>query len=209
VATHPTDREAGVTLADLLRADERYDDSAKVLDGLIAAGAPDWRLLYMRAVDNQETGRWDAAEADLQRALKIRPDDPELLNFLGYTWIDRGEKLTQALAMVRKAVDLDPHSGAMIDSLGWGYYRLGDYQSAVDNLETAVTLEPADPDVNNHLGDAYWRVGRKLEARFQWTRVLSLDPSAKLKAEVEGKLKSGLEGPDAPAVVADEQAPHL
>jgi Flp pilus assembly protein TadD len=209
VAMHPKDREAGVTLADLLRADERYDDSAKVLDGLISAGDPDWRLLYMRAVDNQETGRWADAEADLQRALKLRPDDPELLNFLGYSWIDRGEKLNQALAMVRKAVDLDPHSGAMIDSLGWGYYRLGDYQSAVDNLETAVTLEPADPDVNNHLGDAYWRVGRKLEARFQWTRVLSLDPPAKLKVEVETKLKSGLDGPDAPAVVADQQVPRL
>jgi Flp pilus assembly protein TadD len=209
VAAHPADREAGVTLADLLRADEHYDESAKVLDGLIAAGPPDWRLLYMRAVDNQETGRWEDAEADLQRALKLRPDDPELLNFLGYSWIDRGEKLTQALAMVRKAVDLDPHSGAMIDSLGWGYYRLGDYKSAVDNLETAVTLEPADPDVNNHLGDAYWRVGRRLEAQFQWTRVLSLDPSAKLKTEVETKLKSGLDGPDAPAVVADQQAPRL
>jgi Flp pilus assembly protein TadD len=209
VSTHPADREAGVTLADLLRADERYDESAKVLDGLIAAGTPDWRLLYMRAVDNQETGRWVDAEADLQRALKLRPDDPELLNFLGYSWIDRGEKLTQALAMVRKAVDMDPHSGAMIDSLGWGYYRLGDYKSAVDNLETAVTLEPADPDVNNHLGDAYWRVGRRLEARFQWTRVLSLDPSAKLRTEVETKLKSGLEGSDPPAVVADQQASHL
>jgi Flp pilus assembly protein TadD len=211
LAAHPNDRESGVTLADLLRADERYDESAKVLDGLIAAGAdhPDWRLLYMRAVDNQETGHWQDAETDLQRALKLRPDDPELLNFLGYSWIDRGEKLTQALAMVRKAVDLDPHSGAMIDSLGWGYYRLGDYKSAVDNLETAVTLEPADPDVNNHLGDAYWRVGRRLEARFQWTRVLSLEPSAKLKAEVETKLKAGLDGPDAPALVADQQAPHL
>lgn len=205
-AAEPNNEDAAITLADLLRADEHYDESAAVLDGLIAGGAdhPDWRLLYMRAVDNQETGRWDVAESDLQRALKLRPDEPELLNFLGYSWIDRGEKLPQALAMVQKAVNLDPNSGAMIDSLGWGYYRLGDYQAAVDKLETAASLEAADPDVNDHLGDAYWRVGRRLEARFQWSRVLTLDPSLKLRLEVETKLKSGLGGPDAPAVVADQ-----
>jgi tetratricopeptide (TPR) repeat protein len=94
----------------------------------------------------------------------------------------------------------------MIDSLGWGYYRLGDYRKAVDNLEKAVALEPSDPDVNNHLGDAYWRIGRRLEARFQWNRVLTLDPGAKLKTEVEGKLKSGLDGPPTPAQVAAEAA---
>jgi Flp pilus assembly protein TadD len=205
-AADPKDRDVAVTLADLLRADERYDESAAVLDPLIADGSerPDWRLLYMRAVDNEESGRWAMAEADLQKALQLRPDEPELLNFLGYSWIDRGEKLPQALAMVQKAVNMDPHSGAMIDSLGWGYYRLGDYKAAVEKLETAASLEPGDPDVNNHLGDAYWRVGRRLEARFQWNRVLTLDPTPKLKAEVEAKLKSGLGGADAPAIVADQ-----
>jgi tetratricopeptide (TPR) repeat protein len=209
LAATPKDRDAAITLADLLRADEHYAESATILDPLIAADGdhPDWKLLYMRAVDFEESGRWSDAERDLQLALKSRPDDPELLNFLGYSWIDRGERLGEALAMVQKAVTLDPQSGAMIDSLGWGYYRLGDYRKAVDKLETAVALEAGDPDVNNHLGDAYWRVGRRLEARFQWDRVLTLDPSPKLKAEVEAKLKSGLDGPPAPAQVADG-APH-
>jgi Flp pilus assembly protein TadD len=197
-ATAPDNRQGATALADLLRANERYDESVKVLDGLIGGeGAnPDWRLLYMRAVDYQESNRWADAEHDLTNALKHRPDEPELLNFLGYSWIDRGEKLHEALAMVQKAVNADPKSGAMLDSLGWGYYRLGDYQTAVEKLETAVALEAGDPDVNNHLGDAYWRVGRKVEARFQWNKVLTLEPTDKLREEVQAKLKNGM----APAV---------
>jgi len=203
-AAVPGSRDAATTLADLLQADERYDESAKVLDPLIAAeGAqPDWRLLYMRAVDLQQTGDWAGAERDLTLALKQKPDEPELLNFLGYSWIDRGEKLPQALAMVQKAVDDDPQSGAMLDSLGWGYYRLGDYKTAVEKLEAAVVIEAGDPDVNNHLGDAYWRVGRRIEARFQWNRVLTLEPTPKLRAEVEAKLKNGLDAAPGPSVVA-------
>ena len=195
LAAAPGSREAATTLADLLRANERYEDSVKVLDRLIAqqGASADWRLLYMRAVDYQQSDHWNDAERDLTAALKRSPDEPELLNFLGYSWIDRGEKLHEALAMVQKAVDSDPKSGAMLDSLGWGYYRLGDYQTAVNKLETAVEIEAGDPDVNNHLGDAYWRVGRKTEARFQWNRVLTLEPTAKLKSEVEAKLKSGLD----------------
>jgi tetratricopeptide (TPR) repeat protein len=200
----PADQDAGSTLADLLRADERYDESAQVLDRLIAGEGDkvDWRLLYMRAVDFEESGRWAEAEHDLSAALKINPNEPELLNFLGYSWIDRGVKLPQAMAMVKRAVDLNPQSGAMLDSLGWGYYRLGDYPTAVEKLEAAVVLEAGDPDVNNHLGDAYWRVGRVDEARFQWRRVLTLEPSAKLKVEAEEKLKSGLNGAAKPAVLA-------
>jgi Flp pilus assembly protein TadD len=106
------------------------------------------------------------------------------------------------MAMVQKAVDLQPQSGAMIDSLGWGYYRMGNYASAVDQLEKAIVLEPGDPDVNNHLGDAYWKAGRKVEAQFQWRRVLTLDPPPKLKAEVEAKLAAGLDRPIAPVVAA-------
>ncbi|MDB5482199.1 MAG: Tetratricopeptide 2 repeat protein [Caulobacteraceae bacterium] len=202
VGQRPTDEDAQVTLADLLRADERYDESAKVLDGLIAAkgDAVDWKLLYMRAVDYEESNRWADAERDLQTALKKRPNEPELLNFLGYSWIDRGVKLPEAISMVEKAVNLQPQSGAMIDSLGWGYFRLGNYPAAVDQLEKAIVLEPGDPDVNNHLGDAYWKVGRKVEADFQWRRVLTLDPTPKLKAEVQAKLASGLDRPGAPVV---------
>ncbi len=200
----PGDSGAAVTLADLLRSGEHYAESARVLDGVIAAAGDqtDWRLLYMRAVDNEASGHWPDAERDLQTALKKQPDEPQLLNFLGYSWIDRGEKLDAALSMVQKAVSLQPDSGAMLDSLGWGYFHLGDFKSAVEKLESAVVLEPADPDVNNHLGDAYWRVGRRIEAQYQWRRVLTLEPSARLKTEVEGKLKSGPTGPVGPSVVA-------
>ena len=193
-AAEPGNEDAAVTLADLLRVNENYAESAAVLDKVIGAKAEgaDWRLLYMRAIDYQESDRWPDAERDLRAALTQKPDDPELLNFLGFSWIDRGEQLPLALSMVKKAVDLDPTSGAMIDSLGWGYYRLGDYPKAVEKLEAAVELEPSDPDVNDHLGDAYWRVGRQTEARFQWSRVLTLAPSAKVKASVEEKLKDGL-----------------
>ncbi len=189
----PGDEQAAINLADLEQANEQYDASTQILDGLIAkAGAAlDWRLLYLRAAANQQAGRWPDAERDLQAALKLKPDEPELLNFLGYSWVDRGENVKQAMLMIQRAVDQDPQSGAMLDSLGWGYYRLGDYPTAVEKLEAAVALDAADPDVNNHLGDAYWRVGRKTEAQYQWERVLTLQPNAALRTQIETKLKSG------------------
>jgi tetratricopeptide (TPR) repeat protein len=192
------DTDARVTLADLLRSDEQYAEAAKVLDGLIAQSkTPDWRLLYSRGVTNERLNKWPAAQADLQAALAAHPDEPELLNYLGYSWIDRGEHLTEAMAMVQKAVAADPRSGAMVDSLGWAYYRTGDYKQAVEKLEQAVELEAGDPEINNHLGDAYWKVGRRDEAQFQWRRVLTLKPDDKIKANAEAKLASGL-GPDGP-----------
>jgi len=202
----PGDRDAQIALADLLRANERWDESVKVLDPLIAREAerPDWRVLYLRGIALERAGRWAEAERDLGAALKLNPDEPELLNFLGYSWIDRNERLLEALAMVQKAVDARPQSGAMLDSLGWAYYRLGNYKVAVEKLEQAVEMEPGDPDVNGHLGDAYWRAGRQIEARFQWSRVLSLEPDAKQKAEAEAKLKDGLgaAGPAASSTIA-------
>jgi len=187
------DLDARVTLADLLRANERYDEAVGVLSGVIDVKTPpDWRLLYARGVSYERAGHWPEAQTDFQAALKLRPDESELLNYLGYSWIDRGERLPEALAMVQRAVAANPQSGAMVDSLGWAYYRLGDYKQAVERLEQAIELEAGDPDINNHLGDAYWRVGRRDEAQFQWRRVLTLDPAPKLKAEVEAKLVGGL-----------------
>ncbi len=196
----PNDRDASVALADLLRAGGQWNESVAVLDPIIAreTATPDWRLLYLRAVALEQAKRWPEAERDLKAALKANPDEPELLNFLGYTWIDRNENLAEALGMVQKAVAARPQSGAMLDSLGWAYYRLGDYKTSVEKLEAAVEMEPGDPDVNGHLGDAYWKVGRKTEAEFQWRRVLTLEPDDKQKAESEAKLKNGL-GPVGPA----------
>jgi len=201
----PSDPDAMELLADALRINEHYQESAQVLDKLIAQLGPQasWSLYYMRGVALDQAGDWPAAERDLKQALVMSPDEPDVLNYLGYSWIDRGVDLKDAKAMIEKAVAAKPDSGAIVDSLGWADYKLGLYTDAVEQLERATELEPADPDINNHLGDAYWAVGRKLEARFQWEQVLSLEPSDKLRAEVEAKLKAG---PDSgtPSAIAEK-----
>lgn len=187
------DPEARTTLSDLLRANEQYPEAIDLLNGLIAeAKAPDWQLYYARGQAYERSGHWKEAEADLSQALKLRPDEAELLNYLGYAWIDRGERLDEAMGMVEKAVAANPRSGAIVDSLGWAHFRLGNYKKAVEILEQAVELEAGDPEINNHLGDAYWMVGRKDEAGFQWRRVLTLKPDDKIKTDAEKKLANGL-----------------
>lgn len=182
-----------LTLADLLSANENSDEAIAIWSSQIALSkTPDWQLLYARGRAYERTGRWKDAEADLTQALALRPDDPEMLNYLGYAWIDRNERVPEALAMVEKAVAANPRAGAIIDSLGWAHYRLGDFKKAVEILEQAIELEAGDPEINNHLGDAYWMVGRKDEAVFQWRRVLTLKPDYKNKLDAEKKLASGL-----------------
>jgi len=138
----PGDDEAAVTYADLLRANDHNAEAVTIFNQVItrAGPDPDWRLLYMRGVALELTGRWPEAERDLKAALAGAPNEPELLNYLGYSWIDRGENLSVALDMVKRAVAENPRSGAIIDSLGWAYYRLGDYRNAVEQLEMAVLL---------------------------------------------------------------------
>ena len=196
VAVRPADPHALLVLAELYRDDERYADSVRTLDRLIASASPaivrDWRLYYLRGAAYEREGRWPQAQADLQIALSEQPDDPEILNYLGFAWADRGERLPEALKLVEKADSLDPNSGAIVDSLGWAHYRLGDYREAVRELERAASLDPSDPEVNGHLGDVYWRLGRRLEARYQWNQVLSLDPDADARAATQAKLANGL-----------------
>ena len=187
------DPEARANLADLLIANETYPEAISLLSSLIAeARTPEWQLYYARGRAYERSGQWKPAEADLYKALSLRPDEAELLNYLGYAWIDRGERLQEAMGMVEKAVAANPRSGAIVDSLGWAHYRLGDFKKATELLEQAVELEAGDPEINNHLGDAYWMVGRKDEAVFQWRRVLTLNPDDKIKADAEKKLASGL-----------------
>jgi tetratricopeptide (TPR) repeat protein len=187
------DADARMVLSDLLRVNEKYQESIALLDKLIAEQpTPDWTLYYARGQAYERLGEWEPAEKDLTKALELRPDEPELLNYLGYAWIDRGVHLKEALAMVEKAVAANPRSGAIVDSLGWAHFRLGHYKKAVELLEQAVELEAGDPEINNHLGDAYWMVGRKDEADFQWRRVLTLKPDEKVQADAERKLASGL-----------------
>jgi tetratricopeptide (TPR) repeat protein len=177
-------------LADMYRNLERYGEAEPIYTELIAQQQDDWRLYFARGAARERLRRWPEAEADLRRALDLSPDQPDVLNYLGYTWVDRGERLQEGLAMIQRAVELRPRSGAIVDSLGWAYYRLGDYAQALELLERAVSLEPADPTLNDHLGDVYWRVGRRIEARFQWQRALTLDPDD--PDAIRAKLEHGL-----------------
>lgn len=184
------DVRAKRALADMYRSLERYEDAEPIYTDLIAETPSDWRLYFSRGAARERLGRWSDAEADLRRALELSPEQPEVMNYLGYSWIDRGEHLQEGLQMIQRAVELRPSSGAILDSLGWAYYRLGDYAEALDHLEHAVALEPADPTLNDHLGDVYWRLGRRIEARFQWQRTLTLDPDD--PAAIQAKLDRGL-----------------
>jgi Flp pilus assembly protein TadD len=137
---------------------------------------------------------WDKAEVDVDTALKLSPDQPELLNYLGYSWVDRNEKIPEALTMLEKARRLRPYDGYIVDSVGWAYYRLGRYDDAARTLEAAVLLVPGDSTINEHLGDALWKAGRKMDARFQWNHALAFATADTDKGEIEQKLKNGLAG---------------
>lgn len=185
-------RRARIAYGDLLRSFGRYGEAEPVYEALLREQTDDWRLYFARGAVRERLGRWPEAEADLQRALALSPDQPDVMNYLGYTWVDRGERLEEGLAMLTRAAELRPNSGAVLDSLGWAHYRLGQYEEALGYLERAVELEPSDPILNDHLGDIYWQVGRRIEARFQWRRVLTLDPEEALRAGAERKIEAGL-----------------
>jgi Flp pilus assembly protein TadD len=137
----------------------------------------EWFLHYARGISHEREKNWDNAEADFRAALALNPDQPQVLNYLGYSLVERKEKLDEALDMIERAVAAQPQSGYIVDSLGWVLYRLGRYEEAVEHMERAVALMPVDPVVNDHLGDVYWAVGRYREADFQWKRALSfIDP---------------------------------
>jgi tetratricopeptide (TPR) repeat protein len=179
-------------LADIYRSLERYGEAEPIYTRLIETQAPEWRLYFSRGVTRERLQRWPEAEADFRRSLELSPDQPDVLNYLGYTLVDRGERLDEALALIQRAVEIRPMSGAIIDSLGWAYYQRGEFEQAAEVLERAVELEPADALLNDHLGDAYWRVDRRIEARFQWRRALSLGPAPTDQARIEAKLADGL-----------------
>ena len=132
---------------------------------------------------------WKRAEQDLLNALKLKPDQPYVLNYLGYSWIDRGMNLESAKSMIEKAVSIKPNDGFIVDSLGWAFFQLGKYNQAVKYLEKAASLEPGDPVINDHLGDAYWLTNRRIEARFQWMRSLSQNPMVQRKEVIREKLR--------------------
>lgn len=149
--------------------------------------------LRFRGIIYERLGRWPEAEADFKRVLAFKPDDVDTLNYLGYTWVDRGENLIEAFEMIRRALEQEPNSGAITDSLGWAHYKLGQYEEAKDNLEDAVALDPSSATIIDHLGDVYWKLGRKREAKFQWRRALLFEPTDLERTNIEIKLEGGLE----------------
>lgn len=188
------DPQARRALADMYSMLDRHAEAEPLYSALLADDDQNWRLHFARAAARDSLGRWGEAETDLRQALALAPDQPDVMNYLGYTWVDRGENLQEGMALIRRAAELRPSSGAIVDSLGWAHYRLGDYRQAVLFLERAVELEPGSATLNDHLGDAYWRLGRRTEARFQWRRALTQQPDD--PAAIEAKLANGL--PDAP-----------
>ncbi|MBE7635554.1 tetratricopeptide repeat protein [Sneathiella sp. P13V-1] len=196
IAENPGNIEPLIVLADLSRDRKDWDRAARnygfAIDNIGSAKSRLWSLYYARGIAYERKGTWDKAEADLKKAMELRPDNPQILNYLGYSWVDRGENLEEAKSLLIKAVALRPQDGYIVDSLGWLYYRLADFENAVIQLEKAVALQPEDPTINDHLGDAYWKVGRKSEARYQWQRALWLEPEEDLVPGIQKKLDEGM-----------------
>jgi Flp pilus assembly protein TadD len=203
--SHPGRSDVTRSLADALRRLARFDAAVVQYDAAVALANPpqpdDWTLFYARAICLSELDRWPEAEADFRAALKLNPGQPQVLNYLGYSYVDRGENLDEALQMIQRAVMAAPDQGYIVDSLAWALYRLNRVKEAVVPMERASLLEPVDPIVTDHLGDVYWAVGRKMEARFQWRRALSFNPTEADAARIRHKLEVGLD-----QLLAEEKA---
>lgn len=189
-------------LGDMLRREEEFAEAeaayATALDLLDTVEERHWVLIYTRAITLERLDDWERAEPEFRRALEFAPEEPQVLNYLGYSLIDKGLKLDEALDMIERAVEAEPDSGYIVDSLGWAFYRLGRYEEAVPVMERAVELLPTDPILNDHLGDVYWAVGREREARFQWRRALSFAPHPDLDTDlVRRKIEDDKNPPDA------------
>ena len=195
--THPELPFVHAKLADTLRGTSQFDAAfeaySTALDIYTADDPIRWRVLYTRAITAHAQDNWPQAEEDFRAALALRPDQPQVLNYLGYSLVERGEKLDEALQMIETAVAAQPDNGAIVDSLGWVLFQLGRYEESVVHMERAASLEAVDPIVNDHLGDVYWAVGREIEAAFQWHRALSLDPEPELAERIRLKLEKGLD----------------
>ena len=194
---HPDLFSVQFALGDMLRLEERFDEAEVAYTAAINLQTKiteeDWVLFFYRGISHEQSKDWAAAEADFRQSLTLNPDQPQVLNYLGYGLVDRGESLDEALGMIEKAVAADPEQGYIIDSLAWAYFRLGRYDDALRPMEKASVLEPVDPIVTDHLGDVYWMVGRKLEARFQWRRALSFEPTETDATRILRKLEVGLD----------------
>lgn len=192
----PDQPMAYASLGDVYRQKRDFENAQVAYDTALQSFSEDasvrWWLLYSRGIASERLDQWQAAENDFRAALALNPEDPSILNYLGYSLVDRGLKYEEALGMIETAAGLRPESGAIIDSLAWVYFKLGRFQDAVTPMERAAELEPNDPVISDHLGDIYWMVGRETEARFQWRRALSFEPEEDEAERIRRKLEIGL-----------------
>src|SRR5256886_261294 len=209
-AEAPKDIEAIMALGNIERGRKKFGDCATTYTLAIDAspGVTDkntWVTYYYRGICEERSKQWSKAEADMRKALELQPEQPHVLNYLGYSWIDQGINLDEGMKMIKRAVEQRPDDGYIVDSLGWAYYRIGNYEDAVKHLERAIDLKPEDPTINDHLGDAYWRIGRILEARFQWAHARDLKPEPEELPKIEAKLENGLPEDTSSAASADKK----
>ena len=201
-AEKPTEAQPLITVGNILRGRERFAEAVVVYDEAFGRVGNlekhHWSLLYFRGMSLERSKQWSRAEGDFLKALEFEPEQPYVLNYLGYSWVDKGLHLDRAMGMIEKAVKLRPNDGYIVDSLGWAHYRLGNIEKAVHELERAIELRPEDPIINDHLGDAYWKIGRRKEAGFQWRRSLTLEPEADIISKIENKIERGLTEEDEP-----------
>ena len=211
IAANPTDLEAIMALGNVLRGRKQFAECADVyskgVDTIAKPEKSNWVIYYFRGICLERAKQWAKAEEDLKKSLELYPDQPHVLNYLGYSWIDQGVNLDDGMRMIKRAVEQRADDGYIVDSLGWAYYRLGNMEEAVKQLERAVELKPEDPTINDHLGDAYWRVGRVLEARFQWSHARDLKPEPEDLEKIQAKLKSGLPDDTSSKAEAEHKKP--
>lgn len=199
---HPDQPEIWSVLADMRRREGRMEEARTAYSRALALtepGAPAaWVLHYARGIVHNELGDWPAAQADFEAALEDQPEQPSVLNYLGYSMVEREEDLPRALELIERAVELAPNNGAIVDSLAWALFRLGRVEDAVPHMERAAELEPTDPVITDHLGDVLWAAGRRDEAMFEWRRALSFDPTPEDAERIRSKLQEGPKPPAAP-----------
>jgi tetratricopeptide (TPR) repeat protein len=209
LSDNPANTEAIMALGNIQRGRKEFKECAEVyskgIETIATPERPHWLIYYFRGICYERAKNWASAESDLKMALKLYPDQPHVLNYLGYSWVDQGINLDEGMRMIRRAVEQRPDDGYIVDSLGWAYYRLGNYDEAVKHLERAVELKPDDPTINDHLGDGYWKTGRFLEAQFQWSHAKDLKPEPEELEKIQNKLKHGLAEETSSAADASKQ----
>lgn len=212
VASDPKDIRSYLAYGSVLSDAKDYTAMAANYDKAVDAIGPlptrsDWTVFFQRGIALERLKQWDKAEPSFRKALELNPDQPQVLNYLGYSWIDMNRNLDEGLEMIKKAVELRPDDGYIIDSLGWAYFRLNRFDDAVEELEKAAQIKAGDATINDHLGDSYWRVGRKLEAVYQWNRALGSDPEAAEIPKIKDKIANGLPAISDDSKTVDKKQP--